>query len=174
METLNTLSTFQKICAAIEKNYAEEAKQIRFQGEIYALLVEKFNGKHITQRLCTAIKKLHPTWVVCLDKASSQTYLRAWGGDSGFVMGDQVRVFLGYDEDLISYNPDKFITRNGIEFANKRQQKRSELLDNPIKIQEIACAIDEYTKVRSRLVALIDNVNVDDNYSLEVIAGLRK
>jgi len=121
--------------------------------DIYWVLT-RYQGKQITKRFKTALEKEHPTWRVWLEHMSTTTYIRVWGGNSGYKASTDACSFLvGYSNELASFDIAKFEEHNKY-YAKTVMQKVAErniILGNTGWLEETAERIIQFDKTRREL-----------------------
>ncbi len=164
--------TFLKIRTVIESNHADEDKYVSLVKEIRGLLAGKFAGKRVdTKRTLTYIGQAHPDWVVNFYHIAAMTYMRVWGGNSGYTMDNHFRVFLGYDNEVNAFDLNKFDEHNNIAIIERRQEEREAFLDDTAKMQTVADAMDTFVEARANIVNSLRGL--PDSYGLEEIIKLK-
>lgn len=159
------MTTPEQIRELIQADFDKEQRRIIIHDEIAALLLAKFNGKKITERLINYLKEKFPGWTIVLDNvASSHSNIHIWGGDSGFKYDDHISFMLGYSNELKSYNPTVFEERDARHgsAARARQEKRTAMLNSASRLVEIAVSINKYNATLQELNALKETALADD------------
>lgn len=176
----NEQSTREKYRTILATARHEYNRDLKLYYEIRSLLVEKFTGKKITKRALDYIRSKHPSWTVYLAGVAmrgvrSSTYIRVWGGDSGWTTGNNCgSVCLGYfDTHANGFNPAK-LDENNPSIPNTEKAKRAVeiALANPCVIEEVSNTIDEFVAMKNKLVKVLEYL--PEHYELERLAGLRK
>jgi len=164
--------TYLKLRSILEKVYEETERELVFFAEIRRLLVEKFVGKQINKRVITYIHSKHPSWLVSFYGVGNSTYIRVWGGDSGFTYDNHGRVFIGYhDTHSNGFSVEAFDANNQqIPSTIAAQTQREALLADTAEMLAIGERIESFNADRDRLDALLEKHA--DRYAFKKLAGL--
>lgn len=163
--------TIAQLKAHIQAKIDDEARDVYIHTEIVRVL-EKMEGKLISQRIATALNKLHPDWTVHFEPSHSMFHLKIWGGDTGKTFDNRVSVLLGYrSEPTIRVNEasdsrgfEYFDCCNG-SAAIERNKKRLALIEDPDKLKALLKAINAYNQALASIEALTDNI--PDEFSIQ-------
>lgn len=143
--------------------------------DIYKVLA-RYQGKQVNKRFKTALEKEYPNWRVWFSNScGTQWYISVWGGDSGYATtNDAVRFFVGYDNDLASYDMATFEKHNNYYATSipHTVAERTLLLSNPTLLLDIAEKIVQFKKLQKELRAQIEAL--PDHYDIEKLAGLKE
>jgi hypothetical protein len=132
--------------------------------ELHKMMVEcfkKFEGKKITKRMTTELKKLLPNWVVYLRREYGQINICIWQHDSR----DRDDFFMGYEDgehggiyregkhDEMHSGFEYYSTRTG-EACRIRIKRSEQLLEDNATLTCIALKVDAFKKATKELDAI--------------------
>lgn len=91
-----------------------------------ALITKQFEGKEITRRIMTAIKKAYPQYVYYWD--ASRTFSRSiqiWG--AGLTFNERIIIYLPFDmgDEGHIYTHTAFVAQNECHFLEKERNERA-------------------------------------------------
>ena len=171
MSTVRKL--IQKIEVAIRDEYNSEAKRIAIHDAIASLIKERWEGKKITKLFATALSARlgHQAY---LTSTVGMAQIEVWGAGSPFpLFGDRVSFYLGSDRHGGMANLETFEQTDKChgKAAKDRQNRRLEILRNPLMIEELALAGAQYQAASSRIKSLLEFGGdfEPDRYTLEKI-----
>jgi hypothetical protein len=169
METVKKITTDQ-VKALIQAQIDRENQSIYLHNEIVKVL-KNFEGKAISKRIATALQKIHPDWTVFYDTNYGMFHLSIWGGDTGLKYDSRYSALIGYEsEPEVSIGESKY--SRGFEYfdccngsaAIERNIARQATIDNPVRIEDMVKALNDYSESLANLEKTIDADT--DSYNL--------
>ena len=140
--------TKTKLLAAVSEQYDRESDGIALHNTVMEIL-ETMDGKKITKRIETAVKKALPDHTVFYNNDYGMFHLAIWG--NGIEYNDRENMCLGYADsnredvqngiiDSKMFHSDYDCCR-GVA-AQERNARREDIIDNPERLTAIANDID--------------------------------
>lgn len=138
------MSKLQAIKSAIETQIKEYSKQV----EVWHMLLnvlQKFEGKQVSKRIETAIKKENDAFVVYMDNSLNFYKLQIWG--NGIVYEQRLSFVLSYDD---TFSLERFIDNNiSYTLAEQRKQELEAYLSE--KLEEIEYLIEYQSNLQAKI-----------------------
>lgn len=148
----------EKIVHTIKNNNNETRNALRVHNEVSRILTETNFLKPINKHSVNRIKKEHPDWNVVIQDQHDLFYICVSGGDSGFNYATPLRLFIGYNKDAKSFNPDLFEENDACncKYAINHQKSRIRDINRIDDIGKLLTLRDKYRKAEKEMRDLLD------------------
>lgn len=122
--------TEQEIKDLVEKGWQEDELRMQLHKLVGSELT-RWNGKKLTARFVTNLKKKHPELTFYLNKNYGMWRVDIWGLVIGRMHSERLQVFVAYDKALAKFDFSEFDEGDAPNYRGviERQRKRGEFLD---------------------------------------------
>jgi hypothetical protein len=169
-------ATKDKIVAALKAEIEQDKKYYDLHQKC-ADVFKAFEGKQITKRMESALKKAYPEWTIYYSAEYGMYHIKVWGLACGRPSYDNAQhMLLGYESDPVytAENFEKFDCCHG-SAAIERNQKRDKFLASP-ELEGVAQAIMDFKRAEEALKNTMEAVNeytTASAYAIEKAFGIK-
>jgi len=148
--------TVKQLRDIIQNEYDDDAKNYEIYNKLLAI-VAKYDGKPISKRIANDFAKAYPEYTQSWEDQYGMWHFYIYDGDSRHTRDNKMMFLIGYRTSGI-FELSRFPEHNA--WANRgaleRNELRTALLNDSVKLATIAKALSDYDDANERLKELLD------------------